>query len=135
MKNLTAEKNASPLGMFIYRIISGAFYRLGGLQLLKRKYKGDISERIGNVENIPENPVWVHAVSVGEVQSASSLIRRIKSLMRERNPPLTGMRMTGKHEIHTGFRIVRAQILRLMCKQNLKIIRCFIRKRLQNIGL
>lgn len=76
---MTAEKNASPLGMFIYRIISGAFYRLGGLQLLKRKYKGDISERIGNVENIPENPVWVHAVSVGEVQSASSLIRRIKS--------------------------------------------------------
>lgn len=66
-------------GMGIYRLISGAFFRLGGLQLLKRKYKGEISERTGNVENIPENSVWVHAVSVGEVQSASSLIRRIKS--------------------------------------------------------
>ena len=67
------------IGMGIYRLISGAFFRLGGLQILKRKYKNDISERTGHVENIPANPVWVHAVSVGEVQSASSLIRRIKS--------------------------------------------------------
>ncbi len=67
------------MGIGIYRVISGAFYRLGGLQILKRKYKGDISERVGNVESIPASPVWVHAVSVGEVQSASSLIRRIKS--------------------------------------------------------
>ena len=69
-------------GMGIYRFLSGAFFRLGGLRILKRKYRGDISvfgERTGHVENIPENPVWVHAVSVGEVQSASSLIRRIKS--------------------------------------------------------
>lgn len=66
-------------GMGIYRLITGAFFGLGGLQILRRKYKGDISERIGQVENVPENPVWVHAVSVGEVQSASSLIRRIKS--------------------------------------------------------
>lgn len=66
-------------GMGLYRLISGAFFTLGGLRILKRKYKGDISERIGHVENIPENPVWIHAVSVGEVQSASSLIRRIKS--------------------------------------------------------
>lgn len=66
-------------GMGIYRLLSGTFFRLGGLQILKRKYKGDISERTGHVDNIPENPVWVHAVSVGEVQSASSLIRRIKS--------------------------------------------------------
>ena len=65
--------------MGIYRLISGAFFTLGGLRILRRKYKGEISERTGHVENIPENPVWVHAVSVGEVQSASSLIRRIKS--------------------------------------------------------
>ena len=66
-------------GMSLYRSLAGAFFSLGGLGILKRKYKGDISERTGHVENIPENPVWVHAVSVGEVQSASSLIRRIKS--------------------------------------------------------
>lgn len=66
-------------GMGIYRFLSGAFFTLGGLRLLKRKRGGDISEQTGHVGNVPENPVWVHAVSVGEVQSASSLIRRIKS--------------------------------------------------------
>ena len=87
-------------GMGIYRLISGAFFRLGGLQILKRKYKGETSERTGNVENIPENSVWVHAVSVGEVQSASSLIRRIKS--RSAYPCIistvtpTGREMAGK---------------------------------------
>ena len=67
------------MGIGIYRLVSGAFFNLGGLQILKRKYKDSISERTGNVGDFPENPVWVHAVSVGEVQSASSLIRRIKS--------------------------------------------------------
>lgn len=71
--------NLYPAGMRIYRSFVSAFFTLGGLRILKRKYKGAISERIGEIHDIPENPVWVHAVSVGEVQSASSLIRRIKS--------------------------------------------------------
>lgn len=47
--------------------------------MLRRKYKGDISERTGNLSDIPQGSIWVHAVSVGEVQSASSLIRAIRS--------------------------------------------------------
>ncbi|MBQ7594874.1 MAG: hypothetical protein IJU48_11055, partial [Synergistaceae bacterium] len=66
-------------GMCLYRSLVSTFFNLGGLQLLKRKYKNDISERIGQISNIPEGAIWVHAVSVGEVQSASSLIRRIRS--------------------------------------------------------
>ena len=66
-------------GMVLYRFCIGTFFRLGGLGILKRKYKNDIAERVGNVEDVPENPIWIHAVSVGEVQSASSLIRRIKA--------------------------------------------------------
>ncbi|MBQ6774734.1 MAG: 3-deoxy-D-manno-octulosonic acid transferase [Synergistaceae bacterium] len=66
-------------GFAIYRTLAGAFFKAGGLYLLKRKYKGDISERKGIVDNVPESPIWVHAVSVGEVQSAASLIRRIKN--------------------------------------------------------
>lgn len=66
-------------GMSLYRSCVNTFFKLGGLGILKRKYKNDISERIGDVKNIPEKSIWVHAVSVGEVQSASSLIRRIKS--------------------------------------------------------
>ena len=76
---MTEKKHACPSGLRIYRFLSGTFFTLGGLKILKRKYKDSISERIGHVENIPDNPVWIHAVSVGEVQSASSLIRRIKS--------------------------------------------------------
>ena len=66
-------------GMAVYRFCIENFFRLGGLKFLKRKYKGEISERLGEISGVPEGAIWIHAVSVGEVQSASSLIRRIKS--------------------------------------------------------
>ena len=66
-------------GFALYRTLASAFFNAGGLCLLKRKYKDDISERKGIVKDVPERPIWVHAVSVGEVQSAASLIRRIKN--------------------------------------------------------
>lgn len=65
--------------MNIYRSCVSTFFKAGGLKILKRKYKSDLSERTGIVNNIPEGTIWLHAVSVGEVQSASSLIRRIRS--------------------------------------------------------
>ena len=70
--------NLFPAGMCIYRSCINTFFALGGMRFLKRKYS-DTSERTGQVPNIPEGALWIHAVSVGEVQSASSLIRRIKS--------------------------------------------------------
>ena len=66
-------------GMFLYRSCVNPFFKLGGINLLKQKHKHNLSERTGNYSDIPENPIWVHAVSVGEVQSASALIRRIKT--------------------------------------------------------
>ena len=73
-ENFTSYK----IGMALYRFLGSAFFRLGGLKLLRRKYKNDITERLGQVSDVPEGAIWIHAVSVGEVQSASSLIRRIK---------------------------------------------------------
>ena len=70
---------AYPAGMALYRSCVKTFFALGGLRLLKRKYRNDVAERTGEVGDVPEGCIWVHAVSVGEVQSASSLIRRIKS--------------------------------------------------------
>ena len=70
--------NLFPAGMCLYRSCVNTFFALGGLSFLKRKYS-DITERAGQVSDVPENALWIHAVSVGEVQSASSLIRRIKS--------------------------------------------------------
>lgn len=65
--------------MNLYRFCVNSFFNMGGLKILKRKYKDDISERTGNISGVPEGSIWVHAVSVGEVQSASSLIRVIKN--------------------------------------------------------
>ena len=62
-------------GMAAYRLGINAFFRAGGLSWLRRKYKGiGIEERMGRFADVPTGGVWVHAVSVGEVQSALSLI-------------------------------------------------------------
>ena len=68
-------------GMAFYRFCASVFFNCGGLRLLKRKYKNnsDFNERLGEISDVPEGAIWIHAVSVGEVQSASSLIRRIRS--------------------------------------------------------
>ena len=66
----------------LYRSLINAFFTLGGKAWLRRKYKNNIAERMGDIEDFDNNLrscVWCHAVSVGEVQSASSLVRKIKS--------------------------------------------------------
>ena len=69
------------LSMMLYRLLSGIFFGLGGVKILSRNHKQNINERTGHLENLNINPgcVWVHAVSVGEVQSAGALIREIKT--------------------------------------------------------
>ena len=61
-------------GMAAYRLGISAFFGCGGLRWLRRKYDVGLDERMGNLEGVPQGSVWVHAVSVGEVQSASALI-------------------------------------------------------------
>ncbi|NLL37102.1 MAG: 3-deoxy-D-manno-octulosonic acid transferase [Fretibacterium sp.] len=62
------------LGMALYRVGINAFFAGGGLSRLRRKYSG-LDERTGQLEGTPEGRLWVHAVSVGEVQSAAPLFR------------------------------------------------------------
>ena len=71
--------NAYPAGMFLYRSCVNTFMTLAGRTLLRRKYRDNAPERMGVIPEVPQGAIWVHAVSVGEVQSASSLIRRIRS--------------------------------------------------------
>ena len=40
------------------------------------RYWRNFSERFGFGESLPERSIWVHAVSVGEVQAAAVLVRR-----------------------------------------------------------
>ena len=65
-------------GMAAYRLGISAFFGSGGLRWLRKKYAVGLDERMGRLEGVPEGGVWVHAVSVGEVQSASALIREMK---------------------------------------------------------
>ena len=65
-------------GMAAYRLGAGAFFRAGGLRWLRKKYGADIDERMGVIEDVPQGGVWIHAVSVGEAQSASALIREMR---------------------------------------------------------
>ena len=65
-------------GMAVYRLGISAFFGAGGLRWLRGKYRVGLDERMGRLEGVPEGSVWVHAVSVGEVQSASALVRAMK---------------------------------------------------------
>ena len=63
------------LGMSAYKIGISAFFAAGGLSRLKKKYRVGIEERMGIFgSDVPRNALWVHAVSVGEVQSSFSLL-------------------------------------------------------------
>ena len=62
-------------GMSFYKLGISAFFACGGLAWLKKKYKVGIGERMGQIgKEVPKNALWVHAVSVGEVQSALALL-------------------------------------------------------------
>ena len=78
MRKIKQETWVWRAGMAAYRLGVNAFFTAGGLRWLRRKYSVGLDERMGRLEGIPEGGVWVHAVSVGEVQSASALIRAMK---------------------------------------------------------
>lgn len=67
-------------GMSAYRFSINTFFKAGGLSWLRRKYKEGVDERMGDFSHsgVPQGGIWVHAVSVGEVQSASALIKKMK---------------------------------------------------------
>ena len=87
-------------GMAAYRLGINAFFGLGGLRWLRRKYKGvGIDERMGQISGVPRGSVWIHAVSVGEVQSASALIRRMRG-ESDRPVLLSMVTTTGREMAH-----------------------------------
>ena len=62
-------------GLSFYKWGISTFFACGGLAWLKKKYKTGVGERMGKMPpGAPKNALWVHAVSVGEVQSAFALL-------------------------------------------------------------
>ena len=78
MQEMKRETWTWRAGMAVYRLGISAFFGAGGLRWLRGKYRVGLDERMGRLEGVPEGSVWVHAVSVGEVQSASALVRAMK---------------------------------------------------------
>lgn len=43
------------------------------------RYRSRLSERFGRYDTLPQNPIWIHAVSLGELRSAVPLARELLS--------------------------------------------------------
>ncbi|MDR1378587.1 MAG: 3-deoxy-D-manno-octulosonic acid transferase [Synergistaceae bacterium] len=72
------------MGLAFYKAAISTFFAAGGLVFLKKKYETGLAERMGNFgPDIPRNALWIHAVSVGEVQSAVSLIDAARTREQE----------------------------------------------------
>jgi len=70
------------------------------------KYRGGISQKLGRIRKRVRTviqgtrPIWVHAVSVGEVMAAHPLIRDLKKKYPNRKLILSTVTVTGNHTAH-----------------------------------
>jgi 3-deoxy-D-manno-octulosonic-acid transferase len=80
-----------PLALFCYNILTGILFLVGFpflilYNLSQGKYSDRLVERLGRYpqnlrpdDSLPNSrPIWIHAVSVGEVKAAAALTQRIK---------------------------------------------------------
>ena len=74
-------------GLLLYNIVvSLATPPAAAWAAVKGRLKGNWRERFGFIESTEETGrplIWIHAVSVGEVQAAAALIKALRSLTRE----------------------------------------------------
>jgi 3-deoxy-D-manno-octulosonic-acid transferase len=66
-------------------------------------YRERLSERLGFSGVRAENSIWVHAVSVGEVQAAAALIRELSKRYPSRSIVVTTGTPTGAQRVHALF--------------------------------
>ena len=79
-----------------YGFLSEILFRLAK-PFLNKKYDEGNDQRFGRYsDELPKDALWVHAVSVGEVQSAYPFVKRYKTLFPERQVLLSTITKTGK---------------------------------------
>ena len=70
------------------------------------KYRGGISQKLGRIRKSVQKairgtrPIWIHAVSVGEVMAAHPLVRELKKKYPDRKLILSTVTVTGNHTAH-----------------------------------
>ena len=77
--------------VILFKLITVPKYRGGLTQKLGRLRKGVMRELKGT------RPIWVHAVSVGEVMAAHPLIRELKKKYPDRKLILSTVTVTGNY--------------------------------------
>ncbi|MYD43337.1 MAG: 3-deoxy-D-manno-octulosonic acid transferase [Gammaproteobacteria bacterium] len=94
---------------FLYRSLAWAIPFIGVLNLLRRSwrepaYRLRITERFGQVDpNMVSDPVWIHAVSAGEVIAAESLIKQFLKTKPTHRLLITTTTPTGFDEVQRRF--------------------------------
>ncbi|WP_353572134.1 lipid IV(A) 3-deoxy-D-manno-octulosonic acid transferase [Candidatus Albibeggiatoa sp. nov. BB20] len=66
-------------------------------------YRQRIAERFGFIPNLAHGAIWIHAVSVGEVQAAIPLVRRLQQDYPDANFLITTMTPTGSERVTSIF--------------------------------
>src|SRR5688572_5263596 len=64
--------------LIAYVVLAPAFCFVMAFRGLRdSRYRRNFAQRFGSGEVLPEKSIWVHAVSVGEVQAAAVLVRTL----------------------------------------------------------
>ena len=88
--------------LFLYILFPFAILRLFSKKEFNLSELSRIKERLGKVNlenNFQEKPIWIHAVSVGEVKVASLLVKEIKKRHPNIKIFLTVSTLTGSRQL------------------------------------
>ena len=90
--------------LFLYFLFPLAILRLFSKKEFNAAQIKRFKERLGPKEHVNCNvPIWIHAVSVGEVKVAALLVKELKKRFPNSNFLITSSTVTGSNEVTKRF--------------------------------